>query len=546
MVNRNHPEIRSDMMDLILTNANIITMDDRQSRVAAVAVKWDRIFQAGKAEDIQQLAAAETQIIDLAGKTVLPGFIDTHNHLSFYGYLVSSADCRASSGVESIDDILERLRTEADKTPAGEWVKGWGYAHYQLKENQHLTRDDLDRASTEHPILVIQVSGHAGVANSRALEAFGYTKETPDPPGGAIRRDPTTGEPNGILDETAVTNQVNMLFMQEAMSWSAERRMQMIETAQGHYNEAGITSLHEAYVAPQTLQIYQEMDRLGRLNLRIYTMNIDIGADTLLNAGMVFGYGTPMLKIGPVKMFLDGGMSNRTAAVMQPYEDSDERGIYMNPPEVIRERIEKFHNAGYQIAVHTQGDEAIGHLLDAYENVLGTKSDNPLRHRIEHCGNITEEQIKRAADMNIFVSSQPIFFSHVGDGFLQAFGPERGHRLYPYRSLINHGIRVGGASDCPVAPAEPLVGIRDAILRKTGSGADFGPEERLGITEAIGLYTSEAAWFSFDENKLGTIESGKYADFVVLDRDITSIPPEEIGDVDVEMTIVGGRIVYRK
>jgi len=533
-------------MDLILTNANVITMDPRDSRASAVAVIWDKIFRIGEDDDIAALATPETRVVNLDGKTVLPGFIDTHNHLSFYGYLVSSADCRASSGVACVDDIIDRLRAEADKTPPGQWVKGWGYAHYHLKENRPLTREDLDRASTEHPILVIQVSGHAGVANSLALEMFGYTKETPDPPGGAIRRDPRTGEPNGILDETAVTNQVNMLFMQEVMIWSPERRMQMIETAVRHYNEAGITSLHEAYVAPQTLQLYQEMDRLGRLNLRVYTMNIDIGADTLLNAGIVLGYGTPMVKVGAVKMFMDGGMSNRTAAVTQPYRDSDEMGIYMNPPATIHERIEKFHNAGYQIAVHAQGDEAIGHLLDAYENVLGKKSDNPLRHRIEHCGNITEEQIKRAANMNIFVSSQPMFFSHLGDGFLEAFGPERGHRLYPYRSLINHGIRVAGASDCPVAPAEPLTGIRDAVLRKTGSGVDFGPEEKLGITEAVGLYTSEAAWFSFDEKNAGTIEPGKYADFVVLDRDITNIPAEQITDAEIEMTIVGGRIVYRK
>jgi len=533
-------------MDMILKNANVITMDPGDTRASAVAVQWDKILRVGADAEIAALAGPDTKTLDLGGKTVLPGFIDTHNHLSFYGYLVSSVDCRAASGNKTIDDIIEKLRAEANKTPPGEWVKGWGYAHYHLKENRPITREDLDRASTEHPILVIQVSGHAGVVNSKGLENFGYSKETPDPPGGAIRRDPDTGEPNGILDETAVTERINMLFAQEVMGWPLERRYQMIETAVRHYNEAGITSLHEAYVAPPILQIYQEMDRLDRLNLRVYTMNIDVGADTLLSAGIVLGYGTPMVKVGAIKMFLDGGMSNRTAAVTQPYQDSDEMGIYMNPPEVISERIEKFHNAGYQIAVHCQGDEAIGKLLDAYENVLGPKSDNPLRHRIEHCGNITDEQIIRAADMNILVSSQPIFFSQVGDGFLAAYGPERGHRLYPYRSLINHGIRVAGASDCPVAPAIPLTGIRDAVVRKTESGADFGPEERLGVKEAIGLYTSEAGYFSFDEDNVGTIEPGKYADLVVLDRDITACPPEEISEAKVEMTIVGGKVVYEK
>jgi len=533
-------------MDLILTNAIVITMDPKDTRASAVAVKWDKILKVGSNEEIAALAGPDTRTIDLVGKTLLPGFIDTHNHLSFYGYLVSSVDCRAASGVEKIDDLIDRLRAKADKTPPGEWVKGWGYAHYHLKENRPITREDLDKASTSHPILVIQISGHAGVANSKALETFGYTKDTPDPPGGSIRHDPDTGEPNGILEESAMMDQLRVLFMQDFAGWPLEQTIRMIETAVSHYNEAGITSLHEAYVVPQALQLYQEIERRDRLNLRIYTMNIDFAAQTLLDAGITCGYGTPMVKVGPIKMFMDGGMSNRTAAVSEPYRDSDETGIFLSTREMIVANVEKFHNAGYQIAVHAQGDAAIGILLDAYENVLGPKSANPLRHRIEHCGNITDEQIRRAAGMNILVSSQPMFFSHVGDGFLDAFGPDRGHRLYPYRTLINHGIRVAGASDSPVAPAVPLTGIRDAVLRKTGSGADFGPEERLSVGEAIGLYTSEAGFFSFDEDKVGTIEPGKYADFVILDRDISAIPPEQITEAKVEMTIVGGKVVYEK
>ena len=533
-------------MDLILTNANVITMDPAHTRASAIAVKWDRILKVGDDDEIAALAGAGTRTVDLGGRTVLPGFIDTHNHLSFYGYLVSSVDCRAVSGVEKVDDIVDRLRAGAAKTPPGQWVKGWGYAHYHLKENRPLTRADLDRASTEHPILVIQVSGHAGVANSMALDLFGYNREAPDPPGGAIRRDPDTGEPNGILEESALMNQVNSLFMQDTMSWPLEQKVQMIETAVGHYNRAGITSLHEAYVIPQLLQLYQQMERFGRLNLRVYTMNIDFAAQTLLDAGITCGYGTPMVKVGPIKMFMDGGMSNRTAAVSEPYIGGSETGMYLSTREDMFSKIEKFHEAGYQIAVHAQGDAAIGDLLDAYENVLGPRSDNPLRHRIEHCGNITQEQIRRAADMNVLVSSQPMFLSHLGDGFLEAFGPERGHTLYPYRSLINHGVRVAGASDSPVASADPLVGIRDAVLRLTASGAEIGPEERLAVGEAVGLYTSEAAFFSFDENNLGTIEPDKYADFVVLDRDITACPPEEITDTKVVMTIVGGRVVYER
>ncbi len=531
-------------MDLILRNGNLITMDLEDSRASAVAVKWGRIFRVGQDEEITELGDSNTKVLDLEGKTVLPGFIDTHNHLSFYGYLVSPVDCRSASGVECIADLLDRLREEAERTPAGQWVKGWGYAHYHLKEDRPLTRQDLDRVSTEHPIVLIHVSCHAGVVNSRALEEFGYNKETPDPPGGELRRDPETGEPNGILEESALMNQISALFMQETMAWSLEQQVRMIEEAVRHYNRAGITTLHEALVLPQTLKLYQEVERSGRLSLRVRTMNIDFAAQPLLDAGITCGYGTPMVKVGPIKMLLDGGMSNRTAAVATPYEGTGETGIFLTTAEQISAQIEKFHGAGYQIATHAQGDAAIGVLLDAYRNVIGDRSDNPLRHRIEHCGNITREQIGRAAAMNLLVSSQPMFLSVLGDGFLEAFGPERAHGLYPYRSLVEGGVRVAGASDSPVAPALPLMGIRDAVLRRTRSGADIGKAEGLSVREAIRLYTSEAGYFSFEEDDLGTIEPGRHADLVVLDRDITAIPAEEVTDARVLVTIVDGRVVY--
>lgn len=531
-------------MDLILRNAHVITMDPSDSRASAVAVQWGKVLRVGRDEEIARLAEPGTKVLDLEGNAVLPGFIDTHNHLSFYGYLVSSVDCRFASGVESIDDVVDRLREEAARTPAGQWVKGWGYAHYHLRENRPITRLDLDRASADHPIILIQVSCHGGVVNSRALERFGYTRDTPDPPGGELRRDADTGELNGILEESALMNQVSALFMQETLAWPLEQRIQMIEDAVRHYNRAGITSLHEALVLPQTLRLYQEAERLGRLDLRVCTMNIDFAAQPLLDAGITCGYGSPRVKVGPIKMLLDGGMSNRTAAVSTPYQGTGETGIFLNTPEQIGSAIRKFHEAGYQIATHAQGDAAIGVLLDAYEKVLGRESENPHRHRIEHCGNITEGQMDRAAAMNVLVSSQPMFLSVLGDGFLEAFGPERAHGLYPYRSLIDRGVRVAGASDSPVAPALPLMGIRDAVLRRTRSGADIGKKESLSLREAIGLYTSEAGYFSFDENRLGTIEAGKYADLVVLDRDITAIPAEEITEARVLMTLVDGKVVY--
>ncbi len=264
----------------------------------------------------------------------------------------------------------------------------------------------------------------------------------------------------------------------------------------------------------------------------------------MLAAGIQRGFGTEWVKVGAVKIFLDGGMSNRTAAVSKAYEipPGAGRGILNYDQKGINREVEKFDRAGYQISVHAQGDRALEMLLRAFERTM--EKGNPLRHQIVHAGNLSDGQIDRVAELGLYISSQANFFSLLGDGFMEAFGPVRSQSLYRFKTLLEKGVRLGLSSDCPVAEPNPLIGLRDAICRRTAKNREFGPAECLTAEQALSLYTREAAYFSFEEEERGTLKEGKAADLVVLDKDPLETPPERIPEIRVTMTVVGGRIVY--
>jgi len=291
--------------------------------------------------------------------------------------------------------------------------------------------------------------------------------------------------------------------------------------------------------------MYQETLAAGRLRIRIYTMNHDEKAGPLTESRIRTGFGSDRLRIGPIKIFADGGMSNRTAAVSRPYLcPPNDKGLKIQSREELIEKVKWHDSLGYQIAIHAQGDVGISDTLDAFEAVLGPKSDNPLRHRIEHAGCLYPGLLKRAVDMNIAASVQPVFFSELGDGYLEAFGPDLAHQLYPFKSMLNAGMKIGGSSDCPVSNLDPRIGLRDAVIRRCPSGEIIGPQETLTMEEAIRLYTQGSAYLSFDENRNGSIEIGKRADFTVMAADPRRVSPEEVPQIPISMTVVGGEIVY--
>jgi predicted amidohydrolase YtcJ len=409
----------------------------------------------------------------------------------------------SATKVSKMDDVLSLVRSESEKTPPGNWIKGSRYAEYFLAENRHPTRNDLDQVSPENPVILFHTSFHACTLNSAALREAGITADTHSPQGDLCARATEKFARNGFV------------FAADAM------------------------------VMPQTLKMYQETLAAGRLKIRIYTMNLNLNAEGLIGSQIKTGFGSEQLRIGPIKIFADGGMSNRTAAVSKPFLTPPyDRGLKIQSREELIEKVKWYHGLGYQVAIHAQGDEGISDTLDAYEAVLGKTSDNPLRHRIEHAGCLYPDLLRRAVDMNIPVAIQPVFFSELGDGWLEAFGPELTDQLYPFKSMLKAGMKIGGSSDCPVSGLDPRISLRDAVLRQTPTGKKLSPHEALTMDEAIRLYTRGSAYLSFDENHNGTIEPGKRADFTVMAADPRDMQPEEVPDIPFTMTVVDGDIVW--
>ena len=531
-------------MDIIFINGKINTLDDSNTTCTAVGASNGFISALGTEAKVRKLAEPKTEVVDLKGAVMFPGFMEAHNHLPMYGYLTDGIDL-APSNVKKMDDVLDLVKKEAQKVPPGTWIKGSRYAEYFLTENRHPTRNDLDQVSPRHPVILFHTSLHACVLNSPALEHMGITPDTSNPQGGIIEKDPQSGEPSGVLHDQAMMDVFNKLFFDDLAAMSTHERIDLCERTVEKFAQVGLVFAGDALVVPPTLNMYQETLAAGRLKIRIYTMNYALMAEPLTGSQIKTGFGCGKLRIGPIKLFADGGMSNRTAAVGTPYLTPPyDKGLKIQSREELIEKVRGYHTLGYQIAIHAQGDEGISDTLDAYEAVLGPKSDNPLRHRIEHAGCLYPDLLRRAGDMNILASVQPVFLGELGDGFLDAFSPELAHQLYPFKSMLRAGMTLGGSSDCPVANLDPRVGLRDAVLRRTPSGEALGPDEALTMDEAIRLYTRGSAYLSFDEAFNGTIEIGKRADFTVMAADPREVAPEEVPEIPFVMTVVDGEIVW--
>lgn len=531
-------------MDTIFYNGKIDTLDAAGTVCSAVAVKNGRVAAVGSDDELRSHAGVETEVIDLKGSVMFPGFMEAHNHLAIYGYLLEGLDLSASN-VNKLEDILQRVKAEAAKRPAGTWIKGSRYAEYFLAENRHPTRYDLDKVSPQHPVVLFHTSFHACVLNSAGLGKLNIDRETAATQGGIIEKDPGSGEPNGVLHDQAMMDVFNHLFFDDLRAMSPQERIEMCAATTQNFARLGLVFAADALTVPLTLQMYQETAAADRLKIRIYTMNYAPLADPLVNAFIKTGFGSDRLRIGPIKIFADGGMSNRTAAVSRPYLTPPyEKGLKIQSLAELIEKVKRYDALGYQVAIHAQGDEGIADTLDAFEAALGPHSDNPLRHRIEHAGCLYPPLLKRAAQMKIMAAVQPVFFGELGDGWLEAFGPEITQQLYPFKSMLKAGMKIGGSSDCPVSALDPRLSLRDAVLRRSPSGQTLGPDEALTMDEAIRLFTQGSAHLSFDERHNGTIEPGKRADFTVMAADPREVKPEEVPAIPFIMTVVGGDIVY--
>jgi hypothetical protein len=537
--------------DLILQNANIITVDDDRPNAEAVAVRGGRILAMGATADIATLAGTSTEVLDLVGRTVLPGFHDAHDHMAGFGLQLGMVDV-SQPGRPDVNAIVAALAERAASEAPGTWVKAAGYDNNKLAAGRHPTRWDLDRASEDHLVFARHTSGHMCVVNSRVLEALGIGRDTPDPAGGHIDRD-ANGEPTGLLQEAAFHMVTDHFY-----PYSTEELVSALGAANRVYVREGITSHTEAgigYLSPLELLAYRRAADEGTLQVRSTLMVASTILQTVegasgerffgLQQGVRTGWGDERVRLGPIKMFSDGSLIGRTAALTRPYQgETDNVGFFATSEETLHDWIVDGHASGWQIAVHAIGDRAVSFILDCYEEAQRRYPRKDPRHRIEHCGIVSADIIARIRKLGVVPVPQQRFIGELGDGFRAALGEDRTRWCYVQRSFVDAGIRFPGSSDRYVVAGAPLLGIHDAVNQKTASGQDYVPGEALTPMEAIRAYTLHSAYATFEEAWKGSIVPGKVADFTILGEDPTTVPHDAIADIPVVGTIIGGDVVH--
>jgi predicted amidohydrolase YtcJ len=522
--------------DVIFVGDAIYTAEAARPRAQAVAVAGNRLAAVGGRDDVVALRTARTEIVELGKRALVPGFYDAHQHQVYAGLAEAQVDARTAS----IDELVERLRHRASALPAGSWVEAGGYDETRFAERRNPTRDDLDRASTEHPILVTRTCGHVMVLNSAALAEAGVDRTTRDPEGGQIDRGENGDDPTGLLRERAmelarrVVQQPGPDALERAIFDAAAANLRM-----------GITSVWEPSVEPPHIEMYERLESEGRLPLRI-----TMAQKKVLRSGeaveLAGPYRRPWLSLVAVKLFQDGAIAPRTAALSEPYPDEPEnRGLLIWPQEDLDALVEEAHRGGFQVSIHAIGDAAISSALEAIQRAVTRAPEGGRRHRIEHCGlplPHVHEQLRRA---RIVAVVQPGFLHFHGDVYARNVAADRARWLYPTRTLQELCLGVAASSDGPVIPdRSPLFGMAVAMTRRTADGAVLGPEEQIGFEDALVLYTRAAAFAASEEEHKGSLSPGKLADLVVLPEDPGRMSGDELASLPVETTVVDGRIAW--
>jgi predicted amidohydrolase YtcJ len=529
--------------DLALVNGRVITMNRGQSEAEAVAVKDGTIVMVGSDEEIEGTVGAETVKVDLNGMTVLPGFIDAHNHLAISATDSTGVDCTPEA-VGSISEMMEKIAQVAREKPKDVWIRGVNYDDARLREKRHPTKWDIDKQVSDHPVVLIHRGYHIAVVNSAGMRRLGITEDAEAPFGGEYGREAETGELNGILYENAWFN----LWGTDKSPLAVEEEAFIagVEAICTRYVKAGITSINDAWVLPSNFRGFQEALTRGKLPIRVNIHLIHTCLDELEQLGLKRGFGNNRLKIMAVKLILDGSVSGLTAALYDPYVGRpDDRGILLMDEKALKEMITRIHTAGFQVSVHANGDKAIDLVLDAFEAALEQAPQENHRHRIEHCSLLSPERVARIKTLGLV----PVIFAaypyYHGDKILPAFGPARVKWLMACRALIDAGVRIAGHSDYPASPYNPLLGIHSLVNRVTERGQPFSREQAITVEEALRMYTIDAAYASFDEGIKGSIEPRKLADFVIVRENPLEVAKGNLKDIKVAMTIVGGELVYK-
>jgi len=525
------PLLRREEPEIILYNGNIWTVDEVQPRAQAVAIGGGRFLVVGSNDDVLPLATASTRKVDLAFASVLPGFNDAHAHPAQSGLEHLH---KVACDKDSIEKIQAALHERALQTPPGEWVVGFLYD--DGKTPRPINRHDLDAAVGDHPVLVQHRGGHTAFVNSMAFELAKITDQTPDPPGGRFEHD-SSGQLTGFVGDAAAQI-FRKLIPQTDTRQDYRQGAALISKL---FTSKGVTSACDADASPEDVEGYQDARDAGELRMRLYCHVSGASLDHFMAAGIHTGFGDEWVRIGGVKQYADGSISERTAWLSKPYIGIPNNyvGLQLSSREQLYEVGSKAHRAGWQLATHANGDLAIDRILGVYEQIQKEMPKTDSRFRLEHCTLLNDELIRRMRQLQAIPAPFSCYVYFHGD-VMHYYGQERTQQMFPMRSFLDAGLRPTDSSDYTASPSEPMMWLQSQLTRTDMKGNVWGANQRISLPEAIRCGTVHGAYASFEEHLKGSVRPGQLADLVVLDRDPFKTDPSELIKIQVERTMVGG------
>jgi predicted amidohydrolase YtcJ len=539
--------INAQLKRTAFVNGKIYTVNEKQPLAQSVIVEENKILFVGSDNAAKKFINKTTEIIDLKGKLMLPGFIDSHTHFIKGGFYLIGLDLNpAKSRAEFVEILKKYVKGKEDR-----WITGGSWDHENWKVKELPDREMIDSFTPHTPVFVQRYDGHMALANSFALNLAGITKDTPSPEGGLIVKDPKTGEPTGILKDNAMDLVSNII-----PGYTDEEYMEAVSAAMNEAKRFGVTSIEDmSYTTDESferqLHIYEMLEKENKLTVRVATRMPISTYQKFIKTGIEYNFGDDMITLGTLKAYADGSLGSSTAWFWEPYvQDQNTYGL---PNDIIKDgNFEKWaldaDRHKLQICVHAIGDRAVSTVLDVVEKIEKENPNWDRRFHIEHAQHLRPQDIPRMAKLGVIASVQPTHLMEDGDWAEKRIGKERLKYMHPYSSFLKAGVKVSFGTDFPVVTLNPLVGLYMAVTRRTSDGKNpngLEPQEKISIEQAIKCYTINSAYAEFQENKKGSIEPGKLADLVVLDKDILTIDPVKIKDVKVDMTVLGGRVIYK-
>lgn len=531
-------------LDTAVINANVITVDEANPRAESVGCIGDKIVFVGEKEKIRELIGPATKVVDAEGKTILPGFVDSHMHPILTGQYAQSVQL---VGAKNIKEFLERIEEKAKSVPKGELILGFGYNEELLDDRRCPTRWEIDAVAPDNPVFLVHWNTHGFIINTAMMQSKGIDRETKSPEGGTIVRD-ENGEPTGILLENAVDLVAPGFFETGGGLLNYEQAKDALLYAANRAVTYGVTSMTDILASDFQMKAWHELDKEGKLPARVNFFLHYSYLDKVKGIGMESGFGNDKVRFAGLKMMTDGSLSSHTAALSVPYLDKPETdGIMRLPPEEIKEVLLESTRNGIRMNIHALGDKAVSHVLQAYKEVLEESDVRNPRLRISHAIVLTKELMEQIAKLDVILDVQPVFLMAGRKWIDRQLSPEMAKYAHPYRSLLDKGVHMACGNDSPIETENQFRNIYALVTRQDPSGTPEGgwhPEERISLDDALKMVTIGGAYATGEEDIKGSIEVGKLADLIIVSDDPYAVKPSDIKDIKVLMTIVNGDIIY--